>query len=278
VQGIIRTGDTPWFDGDTPPIEQRTKRYFELTQIIASRTLQTKYRGSILGIFWSLSNPMLMTCVYALIFGTAFASYYQGSVIRYIVATFVGLGILSVFSGTTSQALMSIVVNGGLLNKVRLPVSVFPVSNVAANFFQFFVGTFPLVCLVTLYESRNPVNVVALLVPTLALILIVLGFSLLTSALYVYFRDLPFVYEMVVFVIWMTSPIFYPAALVPLRVQQYLVFNPIFYVVSSFRQIALSKDWPDVHLMLAALASGVVSIAIGTIVFSYLKRDFMDLL
>jgi lipopolysaccharide transport system permease protein len=278
VQGIILAADTPWTGDKTPPFEQRSKRYLDLIAIIAARTLQTRYRGSVLGVFWSLSNPLIMTLVYAAIFGTAFASYYQGSVVRYVVATFVGLGVLSVFSGTTSQALTSIVVNGGLLNKVRLPFSVFPVSNIAANFFQFFVGTFPVLCLVTLYETHNPVNVVALLVPTLALFLVVLGFSLLTSSLYVYFRDLPFMYEMIVFVIWMTSPIFYPAQLVPARVQQYLVLNPIAYIVSSFRQIALTREWPDVHLMLAALSSGAVSVAVGALVFSYLKRDFMDLL
>jgi lipopolysaccharide transport system permease protein len=247
-------------------------------QIISARTLKTRYRGSVLGVFWSLSNPMIMTGVYAAIFGTAFASYYQGSVLRYVVATFMGLGVLAVFSGTTSQALSSIVANGGLLNKVRLPFSIFPVSNVAANFFQFFVGTFPVMCLVTAVVSRSPVNVVALLVPTTALILVVLGFSLLTSALYVYFRDLPFMYEMITFVIWMTSPIFYPAALVPARIQQYLVFNPIVNIVSSFRQIALTREWPDTHLMLAALASGVVSATIGWVSFNLLKRDFMDLL
>ncbi len=247
-------------------------------QIIASRTLQTRYRGSVLGVFWSLSNPILMTAIYAAIFGTAFASYYNGSVTRYVAATFVGLGVLSVFSGTTSQALTSIVVNGALLNKVRLPFSIFPASNVAANFFQFFVGTFPVLCIVTAVASRNPINVLALFVPVIALIFASTGFSLLTSSLYVYFRDLPYMYEMVLFLVWITSPIFYPASIVPERVQRFLALNPIVYIVSSIRQIALTKQWPDPHLMGAALLSGSLCLLIGAVAFTFLKRDFMDLL
>ncbi len=247
-------------------------------EIIASRTLQTRYRGSVLGVFWSLSNPIIMTAVYAIIFGTAFSSYYQGSVTRYVFATFVGLAVLSAFSATTSQSLTSIVVNGALLNKVRLPFSIFPVSNVAANFFQFFVGTFPLLCLITIVESRNPLNLLALFVPAIALILTSIGFSLLTSSLYVYFRDLEYLYEMVVFAVWITSPIFYPAALVPAKVQHFLFFNPIIYSVLSIRQIALSTEWPDPRLMGAALVSGAVWLLIGSVAFRFLKRDFMDLL
>jgi ABC-type polysaccharide/polyol phosphate export permease len=278
VQGTLSNAEARWIGAGPPPTGARFRRYLELMEIIASRTLQTRYRGSVLGVFWSLSNPIIMTAVYAIIFGTAFSSYYQGSVTRYVFATFVGLAVLSAFSATTSQSLTSIVVNGALLNKVRLPFSIFPVSNVAANFFQFFVGTFPLLCLITIVESRNPLNLLALFVPAIALILTSIGFSLLTSSLYVYFRDLEYLYEMVVFAVWITSPIFYPAALVPAKVQHFLFFNPIIYSVLSIRQIALSTEWPDPRLMGAALVSGAVWLLIGSVAFRFLKRDFMDLL
>jgi len=277
VQFIIPKTGGRWFR-EEGPAEAGIRRYVDLLRIIAARTLQTRYRGSVLGVFWSLSNPLLMTAVYTLIFGAAFASYYDGSILRYVFATFVGLGVLQVFSGTTSQALTSIVANGALLNKVRLPYSIFPLSTVAANFFQFSVGTFPLLAIVTLIESRNPINLLALLIPVLGLVMVVTGFSLLTSSLYVYFRDAPFLYEMAVFVIWMTSPIFYPSALVPARVHPYLALNPIVSIVSSIRQIVLSRDWPDLHLMGASLLSGCACLLVGSLAFVFMKRDFMDML
>ncbi len=246
--------------------------------MLASRTLKTRYRGSVLGVFWSLSNPILMTGVYTAIFGTAFAKYYDNSIFNYVFATFVGLSILNLFSQTTSQALASVVTAGGLLNKVSLPVSLFPISFVASNFFQFSVGPLPLLALITLYKTHSALNVIALLIPCLALMLVTVGFSLLTSALFVYFRDLPYMYEIVIFIITMTSPIFYPAALVPAKVLPFLSINPLTYMVGSLRNIALVHGVPDFALAGKCLLIGTVYFLIGSIVFATRKRDFMDLL
>ncbi len=254
------------------------RRYVELLQIISARTLKTRYRGSVLGVYWSLSNPLIMTGVYAVIFGAAFRPYYGNSLIKYGLATFAGLAMLNFFSGSSSQALTSVVVHGSLLNKVRLPMSVFPVSVVTANLFQFAVGTFPALCLITIFSTHRPLNVIALLVPSLALVLVSIGFSLVTSSLYVFFRDLPYMYELVIFVIWISSPIFYPAALVQRGVRPLLAFNPIIYIVESVRQIATTPAPPDLPLMLAGLGSGVACFSVGVIVFSALRKSFMDLL
>ena len=271
VQRLVRSGALQ-------RIRASLQRYIELLQIISSRTLKTRYRGSVLGVYWSLSNPIIMTGVYAVIFGAAFRSYYGNSLVKYGLATFAGLAMLNFFSATSTQALSSVVVNGSLLNKVRLPMSVFPVSVVAANLFQFMVGTFPALCLITVFSTHRLLNVVALVVPSVALILVSIGFSLVTSALYVFFRDLPYMYELVLFVIWISSPIFYPAALVQSKVRPLLAFNPIIYIVESIRQIATTPAPPDVQLMLASLASGIVCCGLGVIAFVSLRKSFMDLL
>lgn len=77
-----------------------------------------------------------MTGLYTAIFGATFSDYYNNSILNYILAAFTGLTIFHFFSGSTSQALPSIVDNGGLLNKICLPVSVFPLSVITANIFQ----------------------------------------------------------------------------------------------------------------------------------------------
>jgi ABC-2 type transport system permease protein/lipopolysaccharide transport system permease protein len=254
------------------------KRYVELLSMLSSRTLKTRYRGSVLGVFWSLSNPLLMTAVYTLIFGTAFASYYGNSIFNYVFATFVGLATLNLFSQTTSQALGSVVNNGSLLNKVRLPISLFPMSFVASNFFQFGIGALPLLVLITLYKTHSILHVIALVIPCTALLFAVIGFSFLTSALYVYFRDLPYMYEIVLFIVTMTSPIFYPLALVPAKIQPYLSINPLVFMVGSLRQIVLVPGSPDLIMAGKGLLTGIVYMAIGAIVFSSRRRDFMDLL
>lgn len=246
--------------------------------MLVARNLKVRYRGSFLGVYWSLLNPLMMTGVYAAIFGTAFASYYDNSIFNYVLAVFTGLVVINFFSASTSRALWSVVDNGSLLNKIRLPVSVFPVSVVAANLFQLAVGVLPLLAIITLVYSKNLVNVLALLLPILALTLVCMGIGFLISALFVFFRDLHYFYEIVVFMLWMSSPIFYPAAIVPASVKTVLVLNPLLPIIESIRQISLSGTLPELSLIGQSLLSGVISLALGWSCFHWWRHSFMDLL
>lgn len=254
------------------------RHYWELLHVLVARNLKVRYRGSILGVYWSLLNPLLMTGVYTAIFGTAFASYYGNSLLNYMLAVFTGLVAINFFSASTSQALWSVVNNGSLLNKIRLPVSVFPVSIIAANVFQLSVGVLPLLAVMTLVNSKSLVNVLALLLPLLALALVCTGVGFLVSALFVFFRDLHYFYELVVFVLWLSSPIFYPSAIVPATVKSVLVLNPLLPVIESIRQISLSAALPDFSLIGQSLLSGVIMLAIGWSFFHCWRHSFMDLL
>ena len=256
----------------------QVQRYCELLHVLVGRTLKVRYRGSFLGVYWSLLNPLIMTGLYTAIFGATFASYYGNSIINYMLAALTGLLVINFFSACTSQALTSVVGNGALLNKIRLPVSVFPVSMISSNVFQFSVGAFPLLAIMTLLNSKSLINVIALVFPFLALILVSTGVGFLVSALYVFFRYLPYFYELVVFVIWISSPIFYPAAIVPKPVKQFLGLNPLSPIIESLRQITLSGSPPDLGLIWGALLSGIIILALGWTCFHLWRHQFMDLL
>lgn len=254
------------------------RRYRDLVMVSAVRSLKVRYRGSILGVFWSLSNPLMMTGVYTLIFGSAFKSYYSNSLTDYILACFTGLAFVTFFSGASAMALTTIVNNGGLLNKVLLPPSIFPVSQVAASTFQLCTGTLPLLAIVALVVSHNPLNAIAVVVPAAGLVLLSLGFSLAASAIYVYFRDIVYMWDLIVFVMWITTPIFYPAEVVPAGVRVYLKLNPLTSIIGSARQIVLSGEHPSLHLMAYAMLSGIIVFVMGLSVFTALRRNFMDLI
>ena len=134
------------------PIAKDTKRYWDLLSVLVPQNLKVRYRGSLLGIYWSLLNPIIMTVLYSTIFGTTFAVYYDNSIVNYVLAAFTGLLVVNFFNASTTQALTSIVENGSLLNKIRLPVPVFPIAMIGANIFQFMVGSFPLLAIVELHS------------------------------------------------------------------------------------------------------------------------------
>ncbi len=254
------------------------QRYLELLHILVERNLKGRYRGSFLGVYWSLLNPLIMTGLYAAIFGAAFATYYDNSILKYVLAAFTGLIVINFFSVSTSQALASVVGNGALLNKIRLPISIFPVSMIVANIFQFVMGPLPLLAIVTLINSKNPLNVVALIFPLIALSLVCAGVGFLVSALYVFFRDLPYFYELVCFVLWISSPVFYPAEIVPEKIKVFLQVNPLIPIIESIRQISLSSDLPDSILIAHSFLNGIIILILGWICFRAWQKQFMDLL
>lgn len=259
-------------------LSPETQRYIELLQVLVHRNLKVRYRGSILGVYWSLLNPLTMTGLYAAVFGAAFAEYYNNSILNYILAALTGLIIINFFSASTSQALSSVVGNGALLNKIRLPVSVFPISMIAANIFQFLVGAFPLLAIVTIFKTHSLINVLAITLPFLALVFFCIGVGLFVSSLYVFFRDLPYFYELVVFVLWISSPVFYPAEIVDPRIKPFLSINPLSQIIESTRQITLSGALPDFTLILNALVSGILFSILGWLYFRSMRSQFMDLL
>jgi ABC-type polysaccharide/polyol phosphate export permease len=219
-----------------------------------------------------------MTGVYTLIFGAAFAEYYNNSVLNYILAAFTGLMVINFFSTSTSQALNSIVSSNSLLNKIELPVSVFPVSAIIANVFQFLIGALPLLLFLTLVRSQNIFNVFLLPIPFIGLTLVCSGIGFITSALYVFFRDLPYFYELVVFIFWISSPVFYPAEIVPEKVRPFLAINPLSPIIEATRQLTLSHDLPSFMLLGSTLISGLIIFGIGYSFFQYCRPRFMDLL
>jgi ABC-type polysaccharide/polyol phosphate export permease len=257
-------------------------RYWELLYVLAEREIKVRYRGSFLGVYWSLFNPLIMTLLYTTIFGAVFKKYYHDSISQYILAAFTGLVVIHFYQGSTSQALSSVVSNGALLNKIRLPVSVFPLSTILANSYQLAIGMFPLLSVLTLTLSNHSwlslINVIAIPLPLIALILLCTGIGFIVSALYVFFRDLPFFYELIQFVLWLSSPIFYPAAIVDPKVRPLLELNPLYPIIESLRQIVLSGELPDSSLIFRAWLSGLIILTIGLIIFNWLRPKFMDLL
>lgn len=263
-------------NGPSQPINP--KRYWEILKVLVARNLKSRYRGSILGIYWSLLNPLIMAGIYTAVFGAGFAKYYDDSIINYALATFTGLLVINFFSIATSGALSSVVYAGSLLNKIKLPVSVFPISKIFENIFQFCVGSLPLLILVTVFVSKAWKHVFLLGIPLISLIIFSTGVGLVVAALFVFFRDIPYIYDLVVFVLWVTSPIFYPLEIVPPEVQPFIGLNPLVPIIDSLRKIALTGlGVNEMPLFKSLLLSSLVCIA-GWFIFQRLRPKFMDLL
>ena len=250
----------------------------ELLRVLVERNLRRRYRGSFIGIYWSLLNPLIMAGIYTSVLGSTFAKYYDDSIVNYVLAAFTGLVTIHFFSAATSQALGSVVADGALLNKINLPIGIFPISAIIANIFQFVAATFPLLAVVTIWRSGSIIRVSALVIPIVALALVSSGVGYILSALFVFFRDIPYFYNLVVYALRIATPIFYPAEIVPARVRPFIIFNPLTQIIESIRQIVLTSVPLELVSVSLTLLVGLLVAVLGWICFERLRPHFMDLL
>ena len=218
-----------------------------------------------------------MTVVYVTVFGSVFKSHYDNSIALYGISVFIGLLVVNFFTQSTSQALVTIVANGALLQKVRVPFSVFPVSAVMVHVVQFVAASLPVLVVTTAYDTHDPLRVVLLLVPALSLLMLSLGVGFVTSAGYVFFRDLTYFYELLQFVIWISSPVFYPIEIIPKTYRLFFELNPLYPILTSIRAI-VSGGSINVDLVGLGLAEGLIAIGAGYAVVLWTRRRFMDYL
>ena len=149
---------------------------------------------------------------------------------------------------------------------------------IAANIFQFMVGSFPLLLIVTLINSHNPLNILLIILPFAALVLVATGVGLFLSALFVFFRDIGYFYEITTFILWITSPVFYPVDIVPARIQPFVHLNPLVPIIVSIRQISLEGSFPEPIYLIRAFLSGIIILTLGWVFFRRVRPAFMDLL
>jgi len=264
---------------DHPGIaESVSRRQLDIIRMSAIRQLKARYRGTFLGVLWSFANPILMTVLYTVLFGTAFKAYYGGSFVRYLFSVFVAVVVVTFFSQGTAEALTAVVSNGGLLNKIAIDSETFPIAAIAANAFQQAITTFPLIVILAAVITHDPWRVILAPIVLASLLALVAGFGLALSALFVFFRDLSYLWGVVSFIFWMTSPVFYPAALVPERVRPWFEINPVGLSIAAIREVTLQQGPIDVMLITKCVFSSLLILFVGHSIFRATRKHFMDLL
>ena len=239
-------------------------RYRELVRSLVLRDLRLKYRGSILGFFWSLLNPLFTIGVYWF----AFTYIMRTSIANF--AFFLLLGVLpwTFFVNATMMSTGSISEGGALLKSVAFPRAVLPISTVLFNLAQF-VLTLAVFVPIIMLAYRVPLAAPMLLLPVfLALqVAFTIGIALLLSSGTAFFRDIRHLLEVALALLFWLTPIVYDLATVPERLRIPLLLSPMSSFVLAYREILFRGAWPGPELWYVALTYAIGAIVIGTAVF-----------
>ena len=124
----------------------------------------------------------------------------------------------------------------------------------------------------------NPWHILLLPIPIAALLLLALGAGFFLALLYVYFRDIAHIYDVLAFLLWVTTPVFYPLVVVPDHVRPFLYFNPLVPIVQSLRDVVLHPRLESPGLLAVDMVVGIAVCAAGWASFRLLRRQLVDLL
>jgi ABC-type polysaccharide/polyol phosphate export permease len=253
-------------------------RYRGLIQTLVARDVKARYRGSVLGFFWSFINPLLLLLVYSFVFTTVLPSSYTEELQPYALFMFCGILPWTWFSSSILESSNVLIAGGNLIKKVLFPAEVLPIVTVLANMVHFFFGL-PILVAFLIYYQR-PLDLLELLwfpVIVSVQLIVLLGLGLLVSALTVHFRDLKEILGNLLTLWFFATPIIYPMSQVPEQYRWIINLNPMTHLAISYQEV-LFDIGPHRHWkVLVVLSFGaVVTFFAGYFVFDRLRDSFAE--
>lgn len=259
---------------------ERLKEIYEYRQMIfrlVRKELRGRYKGSVLGFFWTFLNPLLQLLVYTMVFSVIMRSNIE----RYYLFLFVALVPWIFFSSSLTGGATSILGSSDMIKKIYFPREVMPIAYVTSAFVNMLLSF--LVVFAVLIVTGYGVNPVALLyLPVIMLVEYVLGLgiALLTSALTVFFRDLAYILGIVAMAWQYLTPVMYSQEMVeevlPPSLFKIWNLNPMTPVINAYRDILYYQTTPQLSTLAAAIVLGVAILIIGELVFVKLQKGFAE--
>ena len=247
-----------------------SKYRFLLIELV-KRDIKVKYRSSVLGILWSFLNPLLYMIVMTIIFGTLFSR----SITNFPVFYLSGMVVFTLFSQGSSGALTSITGNAAMLNKVYIPKYMYSLSRVLSNLVTFVFSIIILVLIMIVTHAPFSIYILYAFLPVILLVMITIGAGLLLATLNVFFRDIEHLYSVFRTMLMYGSALFYPVTIVPEKFQIFFTLNPIFAIISLFRDSFYSGTPYDLFNVLYASIFSIFLLILGIVVFYKYQDKFI---
>lgn len=242
---------------------------FVFTELV-KRDFKKKYKRSVLGVLWSMLAPLFTLLVLNFVFGTFFGRTQD----YYTIYLFSGWLIFQYYNDATNGAMNSLMANANIFSKVKVPKYMFLFSRVASSSINFFLTLIIYVVFVIAYGLPITWKFITLLYPIACMFLLILGIGLILSALFVFFRDVQYLYGVFSTALMYATPIFYTTDIMGDK-QWIFYLNPLYYYVTYFRSVVIDGVIPELWFHGAMLGISVLLFAIGCWMYKKYNYKFL---
>jgi len=251
---------------------------FLITQL-ARRDVLGRYKGSLLGLAWSLLLPLLMLATYTVVFRDIFKARWPGageSTSLFALNILAGLVLFNFFSEVVGRSPKLVLEQPNLVKRVVFPLESLVWVNIASGLFNAVLGTLVLAMGIWLAQGSLPLSAIAAPLALLVIVPALLCLGWIMAAVGVYLRDLAQVIGPLLNLMLFLTPVLFPASSLPSSVQALLYLNPLTLPIEALRTCMLLGQWPDASPLVLQLAVSWVLAGGAYWVFKRLKRDFAD--
>lgn len=250
---------------------QTIKRYQFLFEELVKRDFKKKYKRTVLGMAWSILSPLMMLLVMRLVF----SQFFGRGMAHYTTYLFCGNLVFACFNESTSQGMQSLMSNASIFTKVNIPKYLFLLSKNVQTLINFGLTlcVFFVFCLID--QITFTWKFVLLLYPIFLLVIFNIGVGLILSALYVFFRDVQYLWTIFIQLLMYMSAIFYTVDGYPALMQKLFYLNPVYAIISYFRKIVIYATIPTPWHHGLILFYALLALGIGALIYKKYNTQFL---
>ena len=257
---------------------QQLLRYRPLIHSLVARELKARYRGSVLGFFWSFVNPLLLLLIYTFVFTVVLPGVHPADLEPFALFMFCGILPWTWFSSALLESSNVLIAGGNLIRKVLFPAEILPIVTVLAGLVHFGLGLPILAAFLVYYQVPvAPLDLAWFPVIVAVQLVLTLGLALMLSALTVHFRDVRDLLANLLTLWFFATPIIYALSQAPPGVRRLLNLNPFTHLAVSYQEVLFRPgpftEWPR---LLAVGAGALVTFAAGYFVFDRLRDTLAE--
>lgn len=250
---------------------QKLKRYQFLFEELVKRDFKKKYKRTILGVGWSVLSPLLTLLVMRLVFTVFFGREME----HFTTYLFCGNLVFSYFSDATREGMRSLMDNSHIFTKVTMPKYLFLLSKNVQTAIHFGITLVVFFVFCVLDNITFTWKLVFLLYPIVGLVLFNIGVGLILSAMYVFFRDIQYLWSVFTKLLMYVSAIFYTVDIFAPWQQQLFYLNPVYAFISYFRTVVIDMTIPSVQLHGLLMAYVLIVLGIGCRMYRKFNARFL---
>lgn len=247
------------------------KKFQPLLYELVSRDVKIKYRKSVLGVLWTLLNPLLMMMILSIVFSNLF----RFDVENYPLYLLAGQILFNFFNESTTGSMTAILGNASLIKKVYIPKYLFVVSRIASSSINIMSSFCALILVMLFTRSELHFSMFLVIIPLAYLILFSLGIGLILAAITVKFRDVIHLYTVFLTALMYLTPIIYPIDMLPGWVKVIVNLNPLTGILNIFRNVVIYNVVPSIEEFIFSFFIVCVTLIMGLWMFYKQQDEFI---